>query len=65
VEGKTKLLEVVQAGTAAGSFTSRLNGRQKQTNQDANDGDDDEQLDERKCTTMLRTERLKHGNLSV
>ena len=43
------LLQVVRALRTPGSLAGRLNSRQQQGNQHANDRDHDQQLDERKC----------------
>jgi hypothetical protein len=48
VNGDAILLQIIAAATAAGRFTGGLDGGQEQGHQDANDGDDDEQLDEGK-----------------
>ena len=45
VGGQAELFEVVGAGHAAGGLASRLHRRQQDSNQDANDGDDDQQLE--------------------
>jgi hypothetical protein len=47
VEGEAELLPVVAALDPPRRLTGRLNGRQQQGDQDANDGDHHEQLDER------------------
>lgn len=49
VDGQTNLLQMIAALGATGGFTSLLNGRQQQRNQDRNDGNHDEQLDEREA----------------
>src|SRR5439155_26322562 len=45
VQREAKLLDIVRALAAAGSFASRLNGGQKQRHQHTDNGDDDQQLD--------------------
>ena len=45
VHGQSNLLEVVVALRAAGRLAGGLHGRQEQGDQDADDGDDDQQLD--------------------
>jgi hypothetical protein len=42
------LFQIVCALHPAGSFTGGLNGRQEQSNQNTDDGDDDEKFDEGK-----------------
>ena len=49
VNGQAELGEVVDACGAAGGFACSLDGGEEQSNQDANDGDHDEELDEREC----------------
>jgi hypothetical protein len=44
--GKMDLLQIVLARSSARGFPCRLNRRQKQSDQDANDRDDNEQLHE-------------------
>ena len=48
VHGDAELLEVVDALGAAGRFAGRLNRRQQQRHQDANNGDHHQELDEGK-----------------
>jgi hypothetical protein len=43
-ESQAQLLQVVYAHGPAGRFPSRLHGRQEQTNERANDGDDNEEF---------------------
>jgi hypothetical protein len=43
-----ELVQIIQALGAPRRFTRRLDGRQQQRDQDADDGDDDEQLDQGK-----------------
>ena len=50
VHRKAELLDVVLALRAAGSFSRLLNGWEQERDKDANNGDDDEELDERKST---------------
>jgi hypothetical protein len=47
VDGEAKLSEVVAARRASGRFAGLLHGGEQQRDEDANDGDDDEQFDER------------------
>jgi hypothetical protein len=49
VESEGDLLEVIRTLHAAGSLAGGLHRRQEEGHQDADDGDDDEQLDERKA----------------
>ena len=49
---ENKLLDVVRALHTARRFTGRLNRRQKQTDEDADDGDDDEELDKGKTFAL-------------
>ncbi len=46
LDGQPELLQVVRALHAAGGFASGLNRREKQTDQNADDRDNDQQLDE-------------------
>ena len=69
---RSDLLEVVAATHPACGLARRLNGGQQQTNQDANDGNDDQQFNERKtrpgfslCAAPRRRGRKKHCNESV
>jgi len=50
VQPQSNLLEIVLALGPSGSFTSCLYGRQQQRHQNANDGNDNEQLYEREST---------------
>lgn len=54
LERETDLLEVVRALSAASRFSCSLYCGEQQRDQDADDGDDHEQLDEREAATMLR-----------
>jgi hypothetical protein len=47
VQLRSDLLKVVLALDAVGGFPNLLNGRQQQTNQGAEDGDDHQQFDQR------------------
>jgi hypothetical protein len=47
VETQTNLLEVVAATHSSCGLSSRLDGRQKQANEDANDGNDDQKFHQR------------------
>ena len=44
-QAEPNLADVVQAMSPAGTRPSRLHGRQEQCHQNANDGNDDEELD--------------------
>jgi hypothetical protein len=46
VQRKAELLQVADTLRAPGGFARRLNGREQQRHQDADDRDDDEQLDQ-------------------
>src|SRR5262249_57908581 len=46
VNGQADLFEVVATLDAGGCFANLLDGRQQETNQDGDDGDDDKQLDQ-------------------
>ena len=48
MDPKADLLEVVGALSSAGGLARRLNGGQQKRDQDANDGHDDQELDQRK-----------------
>ncbi len=48
MDRKPDLLEVVGALHATGCFACLLNGRQQESYQNADDGDDDEEFDKRK-----------------
>ena len=52
-QGQSLLSKMVLAGGPACRLSRRLNGREQQSHQDTNDRDDDQQLHERKTTTML------------
>ena len=49
VHSQTELLDVVRALHTTSRLASRLDGGKKQTNQNADDRDNDQQLDERKA----------------
>src|SRR5436190_16018 len=49
VEPDAELFQVVAALDAVGRLPHLLHGREQQADQDADDGDDDEQLDEREA----------------
>ena len=55
-----ELSHVVAAGDASCRFAGRLHGRQEQGDENADDGDDDEQFNEREARTT-KAERRKHG----
>jgi hypothetical protein len=59
VNREAELPHVVGTLRSRGRFANLLNRRQKQTNQDGDDRDDDEQLNECECTPNGRRE---HGN---
>jgi hypothetical protein len=48
VSGEPELFEAIHALCSPGGLARGLDGRQKQGHEDANDGNDDEQLDKRK-----------------
>jgi len=50
---KSDLLEVIGAGTAAGGLTSLLHSRQKESNKNADDGNDDEEFNQSKASVRL------------
>ena len=62
VAGQTKLLHIVDAFAAVGGFADLLHGREQEADQDGDDGDHDQQFDERKCSTLRRTSRMRHGS---
>ena len=49
--GQAELLEIVLALAAAGRFAGRLNRRQQQGDEDADDGDHDQQLNQSKSAS--------------
>jgi hypothetical protein len=49
VHGQPQLFEIVAALGAPRRFTCRLDGGKQQGDQNADDGDDNQQLDQRKC----------------
>ena len=49
VHPQADLLEIVRALRLASRFACRLNGRQHERHEHANDGDHDQQLNERKA----------------
>jgi hypothetical protein len=59
VGSQTNLLQIVSAGRTTSGFSSLLNSRQKKTDKNANDGDDNEKLNKRK-STLLSFERSSH-----
>ena len=61
VDRQADLLEVVLALGASGRFARRLHGRQQQSDQHADDGDDHQQFDERKATSPGKENQ--HGHL--
>src|SRR5262249_6684392 len=58
MEREADLLEIVPALSSSGCFSSLLDGRQQQCDQDCDDGDHDEQLDQRK--TLAGREGTSH-----
>ena len=61
VVGQRDLLQVVAALHAGGRLANLLHGRQQQADQDRDDGDDHQQLDQRKRRSLFHP--TKHGNL--
>ncbi len=63
VQGQANLLEIVDALRACSGLADFLNGRQEQADEDGNDGDDHQQLDQRKAD-MRRPPRgiQEHGS---
>src|SRR5262249_37832152 len=49
VQGQADLLEVVRTLHACGGLADLLHGRQQQPDEDADDGDDDQKLDQREA----------------
>jgi hypothetical protein len=47
VQREAELLQIVQALRATGRFSGRLHGRQQERHERADDGDDDQQLNQR------------------
>jgi hypothetical protein len=58
--GKSQVVQIVRALHATGGFAGRLNSRHKQGDQGANNGDDDEQLDEGKAGPERSTWEAVH-----
>ena len=50
VRGQGDLVQVVRTADAVGGLADFLDGGQEQPDQDADDGDDDQQLDQREPT---------------
>jgi hypothetical protein len=63
VEGYTDLTQVVLALRAARRLARPLNGRNQQRHQNADDGDDDEQFDQREPFVHKRLWASIHQNL--
>src|SRR5437762_3323790 len=61
VQADAELLEVVAALRPPGRLASGLHRRQEQGDQNADDGNDDEQLDEREAAAPRYGERAAHG----
>src|SRR5262245_56263251 len=61
VGSQAELSQVVAALHAAGGLSDLLHRRQEQADQDGNNGDDDQQLDQRKAAPSDNSWRLKHG----
>jgi hypothetical protein len=53
MKGDSELLQLVLALHPGRRFADFLDGREQQTDQDGNDGDDDQQFDERKGRTAM------------
>jgi hypothetical protein len=53
VQAKTDLLQVIRALRPPGGFARRLNGREQQGDQDADNGDDNQKLNEREACRPL------------
>jgi hypothetical protein len=64
LDGQTLLLEIVRTLHPTRSLTSRLYGRQQQSNQYPNDGDDHQKLDQREplLVRAYRKPMLDHQN---
>ena len=66
VQGDANLFKIVPALHAAGSFAGKLNRGKQESHQDANDGNDYQQLDERKGPflgrTSAHTKTFEHDN---
>jgi hypothetical protein len=64
LDRQTLLLKIVRTLHPTRSLTSRLDGRQQQSNQDANDGDDHQKLDQREplLVRAYRKPMLDHQN---
>ncbi len=60
VQGQPDLLQIVATLRAPGRLAGHLHRRKQQRDQDGNDGDNDQQLDQRKTTTSLN-----HGEPSL
>ena len=52
LHGQPELLQVVGALHAVGGFANLLHGRQQQSDEDRDDGDDNEQFNESKTATV-------------
>jgi hypothetical protein len=53
-----QLLHVVPTLRPTGRFARRLNGREQQCDQDADDGDNHQQLDQRKADSPLNSHAI-------
>jgi hypothetical protein len=64
LDGQTLLLEIVRTLHPTRSLTSRLDGRQQQSNQDPNDRNDHQKLDQREplLARAYRKPMLDHQN---
>jgi hypothetical protein len=60
VQSQADLLHVVHATSTARRLANFLNGREKQRDQQSDDGDDDEQLHEREAAPMLMMHETPH-----
>ena len=71
VHSDADLMQIVRAAHAPGGFPRRLHGRQKQRNEQPDDGNHDQQLDQRKTRRGAKrecgtpTNRLRLGNMET
>jgi hypothetical protein len=59
VKCNTNLFEIVFALGSSGGFAGLLDGRQKQGNEDGDNGNDNEEFDERKAAGARPSERTQ------
>src|SRR5438309_499856 len=59
---QTNLLKIVAALAAPSRFASGLNCRQQESHQDADDGDDDQQFNQRECSATPFHHKTPFGN---